>query len=240
MHKWLGLVFCSGALLAAAVAVAQTFGDETADYQTSDFGETSPVVGEASADALLPEVDEAAEAAEIKAGREAERQRQSIIPQMQNMPKRKNPAANVNPLDLPNVPTADGSPRGTVAVNRILQPGEQPDENEDDELIFLYYKDYAVRRMAGGRVECDVKFVALTTLNQKLSNLSIKLRWPKMETSVIFLDVTPNIQVYHTYTLMGEGCYSMDKIPNIIVNRCRIKGMSQKDCAQKIRWLKIS
>ena len=241
MHKWLGVVFCSGALLMGAVAGAQTLGEDEPASQAPRFGDAAQASRPESVkqQAPLPTVDEAAEAAEIKAGREAESLRQSVI-QQGSMPKRKNPAANVAPLDLPNVPTADGSPRGNVAVNRILQPGEQPDENEDDELIFLYYKDYAVRRMAGGRVECDVKFVALTTLNQKLSNLSIKLRWPKMTTSVVFLDVNPNIQVYHTYTLMGEGCYSMDKIPNIIVNRCRIKGMSQKDCAKKIRWLKIS
>ena len=30
----------------------------------------------------------------------------------------------------------------------------------------------------------------------------------------------------------------MDRIPNIIVNRCRVKGLSQQDCAAKIRWLR--
>ena len=37
---------------------------------------------------------------------------------------------------------------------------------------------------------------------------------------------------------MGEGCYSMDKIPNIVVNRCRVSKMSARDCASKIRWLR--
>lgn len=235
MRKWLGAVLGGAAIISAAAVSAQTWGDESLDSVTARPAETA-----ASASGITPpaeKVDEAAEAAEIKAGREAQRRRLQQIPSG----ARQAPAVNtVNPLDLPNVPTIDGSQRGSVAVNRVLKPGEQPDENEDQELIFIYYKDYRVRRMATGRVECDVKFVVLTSLNQKLSNLSLKLRWPKLTTSVVFLDVNPNIQVYHDYTLMGEGCYSMDKIPNIIVNRCRIKGLSQADCAKKIRWLKMS
>ena len=237
MRKWLvGVVGC-GIVVMAAAAVAQTFGDDmSADGQQSFSAERfHPTEKQLSADEDKAERKTAAEPAEAGARQEAVRQRQ-VPASTRSVPA----AAGVAPIDLPNVPTTDGSRRGNVSVNRILQPGEQPDENEDKELIFIYYKDFQVRRMAAGRVECDVKFVVLTSLNQKLSNLSIKLRWPKLTTSVVFLDVAPNIQVYHDYTLMGEGCYNMDKIPNIIVNRCRVKGLSQADCAKKIRWLKIS
>lgn len=234
MRKWLGAVLSGAAIMSAAAVSAQTWGDESFDRVAVNPTESAVLPSEIAPS--VEKVDEAAEAAEIRAGQEALKRRQLIPVGARPMPA----VNNVNPLDLPNVPTIDGSQRGTVAVNRVLKPGEKPDENEDQELIFIYYKDYRVRRMATGRVECDVKFVVLTSLNQKLSNLSLKLRWPKLTTSVVFLDVNPNIQVYHDYTLMGEGCYSMDKIPNIIVNRCRIKGLSQADCAKKIRWLKMS
>ena len=36
----------------------------------------------------------------------------------------------------------------------------------------------------------------------------------------------PNRPTYVEYALMGKGCYSMDKSPNIVVNRCRGKGIS--------------
>ena len=87
-------------------------------------------------------------------------------------------------------------------------------------------------------MRCDVRFVMTTTLDRKLNSLGVKLKWPKMETALSFNDVIPNVDAYVDYTLVGEGCYSMDKIPNIIVNRCRVAKMSQEECAAKIRWLR--
>ena len=88
-------------------------------------------------------------------------------------------------------------------------------------------------------VRCNVRFIVLTTLNRKLNMLNVKLKWPSMQTALSFNDVAPNVENYFDYTLVGNGCYSMDKIPNIIVNRCRVSKMTQEDCAAKILWLKL-
>ena len=109
---------------------------------------------------------------------------------------------------------------------------------KEETLIFLYYSDFTVNRMMSGTVTCDVRFQILTTLDRSLNNLSVRLRWPNMETALSFSDIPPNQPVHYDYTLLGDGCYSMDRIPNIIVNRCRVKGLSQQDCAAKIRWLR--
>lgn len=85
---------------------------------------------------------------------------------------------------------------------------------------------------------CNVRFNIMTTLDRKLNNLSVRLKWPKLETTLSFISVNPNEQTYLSYTLLGEGCYTMDKLPNIVVNRCRVKNMTQQDCASRIRWLK--
>ena len=89
-----------------------------------------------------------------------------------------------------------------------------------------------------GDVRCSMRFVVTTTLDRKLNNLSFKLKWPEMETALTFQNIMPNVDAYQYYTLLGEGCYSMDKIPNIIVNRCRVADMSAQSCASKIRWLR--
>lgn len=133
-------------------------------------------------------------------------------------------------------PTLDGVKRGTVAVYPLSLDDNDPLKN--DTSIFLFYNDFSVSKMMSGTVSCDVKFLVLTTLNRKLNNLSVRLRWPNMETTLSFSDVPPNQPMHYFYTLLGDGCYSMDKIPNIIVNRCRVKGMSQQDCAAKVRWLR--
>ena len=133
-------------------------------------------------------------------------------------------------------PTLDGVQRGTTSIYPIAYNGAQ--KAEDEPLIFLLYSDFSVNKLLSGTVTCNVRFQIITTLDRKLTNLSVRLRWPEMETTLSFIDVPPNQMVHHDYTLVGDGCYSMDKIPNIIVNRCRVKGLSQKDCAAKIRWLK--
>lgn len=135
----------------------------------------------------------------------------------------------------PGIPTIDGSLRGKVAIRPVANNGTL---SNGDENIFLFYDNFSVNKTLGGVVRCNVRFVVLTTLNRKLSNLSVKLKWPNMLTSLSFNDVNPNVENYFNYTLVGDGCYSMDKIPNIIVNRCRVSKMSQEDCAAKIRWLK--
>lgn len=138
----------------------------------------------------------------------------------------------------PNLPkTKDGSQRGDVSIIEIPTAGQEFSPDEDNELIFLYYEDFEITHGFGGSVGCNVKFVVVTSLNMRLSNLSVKLKWPDISTSLSFDDVNPNIKTYYNYALFGEGCYSMDKIPNIVVNRCRIKGISQQACARKIRWL---
>lgn len=141
-------------------------------------------------------------------------------------------------IPAPNLPkTKDGSQRGDVAIIEIPTAGQEFSPDADKELIFLYYEDFEITRGFGGSVGCNVKFVVVTSLNERLSNLSVKLKWPDISTSLSFDDVRPNIATYYNYALFGDGCYTMNKIPNIVVNRCRIKGISQQACAQKIRWL---
>lgn len=132
-----------------------------------------------------------------------------------------------------NRPTLDGVKRGDIS----LQPVSE-DPNFDDRLIFVYYKDFNIRVSMSGTVMCDVRFVVLSTLDRKINNVSFKLNWPEISTTLSYNNVAPNVDTYFDYTLIGNGCYSMDKIPNIVVNRCRVAGMTQQDCAKKINWLR--
>ncbi len=134
---------------------------------------------------------------------------------------------------LPWNETLDGSKRGKIG---LYQKGAN--FSKDNSFIFIYYDDFSVNRSLGGEVRCNMRFVVTSTLDRKINNLSVQLVWPKIETALNFYDVIPNTDTYFYYTLMGEGCYSMDKIPNIVVNRCRVSKMSAKDCASKIRWLR--
>ena len=131
-------------------------------------------------------------------------------------------------------PTLDGVKRGRTSVVPLIRDGKTTAEG----YIYLFYSDFSLHKMMSGSMMCDVKFQILTTFDRKLNSLAIRLKWPNMETPLTFIDVNPNQKYHMTYSLMGDGCYSMDKIPNVIVNRCRIKGMTQEECAQRVRWIK--
>lgn len=135
-------------------------------------------------------------------------------------------------------PTLDGVERGHMSINRVDNKGRKVDPSQDKAQIFLYYENFQVDRTITGRVTCSVRFIINTNLDSKLISLAVKLVWPEISTNLSFINVLPNTPTYFDYTLMGNGCYSMDKFPNIVVNRCRIKGISANDCAAKITWLK--
>lgn len=122
----------------------------------------------------------------------------------------------------------------TYDIGNINQKPQEPQKPQ----IFIYMRDFKVSRILNGSINCSMRFYVYTTLKEKITNLSCRLKWPDMETVLVFDDVEPDTRTYFDYSLLGEGCYSMDKAPNIIVNRCRVKGMTQQQCAQSIRWAK--
>lgn len=108
---------------------------------------------------------------------------------------------------------------------------------EERPKIYLYSRDFKISRNMNGSINCTMRFYVLSTAKEKITNLSYRLKWPGMETALSFDNVNPNQATYYEYSLLGNGCYNMDKAPNVIVNRCRIKGMSQRQCADAIQWI---
>ena len=141
------------------------------------------------------------------------------------------PMGGLNVLDKK---TADGTDRGHSVVVEINNDGR----SRRAEKIFLYAENFRISSLMKNMTVCDVRFVVLANLDKKISQLDVKLLWPDMTTTLSFSNVMPNTPTYMDYTLMGDGCYSMDKMPNIVVNRCRVRGMSAVDCANSIVWLK--
>ncbi|MDR1694598.1 MAG: hypothetical protein LBR70_05370 [Lactobacillaceae bacterium] len=168
----------------------------------------------------------------------------------QNLPKERTPEqieqerldkiqdALEKELKIPQTerPTLDGVVRGHISMEPILE--EPEDDKKEDRYIFIYLDNFSVRTTMSGKILCNVRFIVLSTLDRKINNVSVRLKWPELETPISFSDITPNVNTYVNYTLIGDGCYSLDKAPNIIVNRCRVRDFTQKECADKIRWLR--
>ena len=101
----------------------------------------------------------------------------------------------------------------------------------------MFYDNFKIVNATTISTHCNVRFNILSNIDTKITQLDLKLVWPKLTTTLSFSGVNPDVLTYMNYSLLGEGCLEMDKAPNIIVNRCRIKGMSASECANKLIWL---
>lgn len=103
--------------------------------------------------------------------------------------------------------------------------------------IKLYMRDFKISYNLHNSISCSMTFYVYPDINEKINNLAYRLKWPKMETVLSFSNVKPKQERSVKYTLLGKGCYEMDVAPNIIVNRCRVKGLTQQKCSSLIQWI---
>lgn len=108
---------------------------------------------------------------------------------------------------------------------------------EEKEAIYFYYKDFKIVRDTG-QLACDVRFVLVTRLAERLTNISMRIVWKKLATRISFSGVEPGVENYRDYRFYGDGCYSLDQLPNVTINRCRLKGRTQKECASLFQLMK--
>lgn len=126
-----------------------------------------------------------------------------------------------------------------IKYNPIVNSVEAEKLKMQQSVILIYYQNFKIDTTPSGRVSCDLRLAIYSTIPNKITSLSFKLIWPEIDTATSFYDVEPNVATYFDITLLGEGCYTMDKVPNIVLNRCRIKDMTSEECAAKLTWATI-
>lgn len=104
--------------------------------------------------------------------------------------------------------------------------------------ILVSYDNYKINRGFGSWMSCSLRIYILNDMPYRISNIGLKLIWPEIETAIHMNQIEPGVKAYKDITLLGDGCLTMDKIPNIEVNRCRLKkeGSSFDECADAVRW----
>lgn len=129
--------------------------------------------------------------------------------------------------------------KATVQMKPVQSaPQKQISNKKEPEQIQLSMTNFKISQNLTGTIICSVRFLVKSTMKDTISNISYRLKWPKMETPLSFSSIAPNTTVHLDYALLGDGCYNMDQTPNIIVNRCRIKNLTQQACTDAIRWVK--
>ncbi len=112
-------------------------------------------------------------------------------------------------------------------------------QNSPSPRIMIYFRNFKINLTPSGRVMCDFDLSIRNVTPNKINTLNAQFIWPEIKTGASFYEVPSLHERYISMTLMGKGCYTMDKTPNIVVNHCRIKGMSSEECAKVVRWVKM-
>lgn len=102
--------------------------------------------------------------------------------------------------------------------------------------ILISYEDYKINRSFDNWMRCSMRIYVLNDLTEKINNFSFKLHWPEISTTVQMNRLNPGVRTYKDIVLLGNGCLHLDKTPTIEVNRCRVKGMTQEQCADAVKW----
>lgn len=129
-----------------------------------------------------------------------------------------------------------GAPASNVQTKPVAEKHEV--YRSDNGKIEIYMQDFRISKGLSGILSCMMKIYVRSTLATPVSNISFRLKWPELEAPLSFDNLETEKPVFQMHAFAGKLCYTLDRTPNIIVNRCRVKGMSQQECAKHIEWVK--
>ena len=114
------------------------------------------------------------------------------------------------------------------------------EDTDTNRQILVYYDKYELHPAFDNIVRCSIRIYVLNDLRTRISSLGLRIKWPDITTTVNMQQVNPGVKTYTDQLLMGEGCLKLDKLPTLEINRCRVKGMSQEECADAVHWFPLN
>lgn len=131
-----------------------------------------------------------------------------------------------------------GAPKDDPQVLHFkIVKGKVTVENPENRKVLVYYDNYQIHRGFDKLLKCSIRVHVINDLKEDITSLGFRLKWPEISTAVEMRQIKRGVQTYTDLMLLGDGCLRMDKTPTIEVNRCRVKAMTQQQCADAIQWL---
>lgn len=87
-----------------------------------------------------------------------------------------------------------------------------------------------------GRTVCTFGVTLESTLNKEIKTLALRLVYTETAFAFVFRDVKANGSDERYISTRGDICYNLTGIPDIDINRCRIFGANDDECAKRIKW----
>ena len=87
-----------------------------------------------------------------------------------------------------------------------------------------------------GRTVCTFGVTLESTLNKEIKTLALRLVYEQSAFAFVFRDVKANSADERYISTRGDICYNIAGVPDIDINRCRIFGANDDECAKRIKW----
>jgi len=113
-------------------------------------------------------------------------------------------------------------------------------DKDEDRSILISYDNFEIKKSFDSLIRCSIRLYVLNDFKDKITNFSFQLHWPDISTSVEMNRLNPGVRTYKDIMLLGDGCLNLDKTPTIEINRCRVKGKTQEECADAVKWFKLN
>ncbi len=95
---------------------------------------------------------------------------------------------------------------------------------------FVLFKDVLNRTM------CSFGVTVKSTLDKDIRMLALKLAFPLQDYAFIYRDIKANGVEEKFIRGVGDICFNLSEAPDIEINRCRIYGANEDECAKRIKW----
>lgn len=116
------------------------------------------------------------------------------------------------------------------------QPKSQLIALENDVYLSIVAGSYKVFQSLAGITKCSFSVKLRSEINRQINMIALSLKYPDRSFAFIFRDIPEKGEQIKNITTVGDICYNLGGIPDISINKCKIKSASGDDCAKHIKW----
>lgn len=117
----------------------------------------------------------------------------------------------------------------------VMSPQQLPPLT-GDMYIGITKNSFKVFKDMAGRTKCKFSVTLKSNLDRSIKIMGLSLVYPKTSFAFIFKEVPANGKQVHYITTTDNICYTIAGVPDIDIHKCKIRGATGEECAQRLKW----
>ena len=128
----------------------------------------------------------------------------------------------------------------TEASSAEEEPQEEDTEDEQEQLIYMALNDIQSSLAVVRSVSyCSAAFVLFNATKKEIQEISGTIAIGKYRKNFKFSNVSSGSSLGWPIQIVGNACESIMAPPTLQIEKCKVKGMSDKKCRSKLRYVPL-